>query len=256
MSQFNSQTQNGGTGGAGPQVQLQSRLHGLRSSIQAINDIADDTVRVCTVAGLDLEELGENDKVAQVDASLRKLLDAQHRLSIERALVTRLATQLDSIDNAETEYLSSWEHSVAEYADASDAKKYGRNEVYREFRQQLWDVRHEGEAMPSLFEGDEGADSDEDLVIAGARINYRCPVTTSWLVDPVTSKVCNHSFSKDAIIDYIRGNRGACACPVGGCSHMIRAQDLFPDKLLERKVARHLRQLESEETAAQYTVVQ
>ncbi|KAJ1745863.1 hypothetical protein LPJ77_001777 [Coemansia sp. RSA 2523] len=242
-------------GRVGAHMQLQNRLQGLRSSIQAISDIADDTVRVCTVAGLDLEELGETDSAMQVEASLRKLLDAQHQLDVERSLVTRLATEQDMADNAEAEYLASWEQSMATYNEQSDAAKYGKNTTYKEFREQLWEVRHDGEPMPRLF-GDNGDESDEDLVIAGARMNYRCPVTTSWLVDPVTSKVCNHSYSKDAIVDYIRGNRGACACPVGGCSRTVRAQDLVPDKLLERKVARHLRQLESDETAAQYTVVQ
>ncbi|KAJ2360552.1 hypothetical protein H4R23_000964 [Coemansia sp. Cherry 401B] len=253
MSQLYSQSQ---SGASGSHVQLQSRLHGLRTSIQSIGDVADDTVRACTAAALDLEELGDSERVAEIDASLRKLIDAQYRLDLERSLVTRLATQLDSLDNVEAEYLSSWEQGMAEYQALDDSGKYGRNEKYRDFRQQLWDLTHEGEPMPSLFGDGGGNEEDEDLVIAGARINYRCPVTTSWLVDPVTSKTCKHSFSREAILDYIRGHGGGCACPVGGCSRRIRPQDLYPDKVLERKVARHLRQLESEETAAQYTVVQ
>ncbi|KAJ2738630.1 hypothetical protein GGI20_006247, partial [Coemansia sp. BCRC 34301] len=127
---------------------------------------------------------------------------------------------------------------------------------YREFRQQVWDVKHDGEAMPALFGGGSGEASDEELVIAGTRKSYKCPITTVWLTDPVTSKKCKHSFSKQAVSDYLKAHRGEGPCPVGGCSHRVRATDLFVDKILERKVVRHLRQLEAEESAATYTMVQ
>ncbi|KAJ2081848.1 hypothetical protein H4R24_002055 [Coemansia sp. RSA 988] len=252
MSQTYSQSQ----GGMGSQLQLQNRLQGLRSSIQNIQEIANDTARACTIAALDLEEIGDSEKVSEIDASLRALIDAQHRLEVERALVTRLATQLDS-ETAENEYMTAWKKNINKYEKMSESSKYGKNDMYREFRQQIWDVKHEGEPMPNLFDGEQGGDdSDEDLVIAGARVNYRCPVTATWLDDPVTSKVCKHSFSRESILDYIRAHGGNCACPVDGCSNRIKPQDLYADKVLERNVSRHLRQLESEETAAQYTMVQ
>ncbi|KAJ1740761.1 hypothetical protein LPJ78_004212 [Coemansia sp. RSA 989] len=255
MSQLYSASQSArGLGASGSQVQVQSQLHGLRAYIQSINDIAEDTIRVCTVAGLDLEELGETDSIGKIDKAMRQLIDAQHCMDVESSLISQL-TQSDT-SAIETEYLSSWEQSMSKYEGMSDASKYGRNEKYRDFRQQLWDVSHEGQPMPRLFADQAEDESDEELVIAGARLTYRCPVTTSWLVDPVTSKVCKHSFSKEAILSFIQSNRGSCACPVGGCSKTIRSRDLYADKLLERKVARHLRRLEMEETAAQYTVVQ
>ncbi|KAJ2455554.1 hypothetical protein EV183_000031 [Coemansia sp. RSA 2336] len=254
MSQFYSASQSARDHVApGSQVQMQSQLHGLRAYIQSINDIAEDTIRVCTMAGLDLEELGETDSIDILDKAMRQLIDVQHHMDVETSLISQL-TQSDT-SAVETEYLSSWEQSMSKYEHMSDASKYGRNDKYRDFRQQLWDVGHEGEPMPRLF-ADEADESDEELVIAGARLTYRCPVTTSWLVDPVTSKVCKHSFSREAILNFIRSNRGSCACPVDGCSKTIRSRDLYADKLLERKVSRHLRQLEMEETAAQYTVVQ
>ncbi|KAJ1731178.1 hypothetical protein LPJ61_002663 [Coemansia biformis] len=260
MSQLYSPSQGGrSTGGGDPQTQLQSRLHGLRSNIEGIRDIAEETIRVCTVAALDLEEIGDSAKVEEVDSSLRSLIDSQYRLGVERELMTRLATQLDT-ETADSDYLTAWEDKVSRYDGQSEAQKYGKNSQYRDFRQQIWDVKHEGAAMPSgLFGGDgngDGEDSDEDLVIAGTKLNYRCPVSASWLVEPLTSKVCNHSYSKEAILGYIRAHSGTCDCPVDGCRKKIKAKDLFADQVLERKVARHLRQLEAEETAAQYTLVQ
>ncbi|KAJ2771430.1 hypothetical protein IWQ56_001784 [Coemansia nantahalensis] len=246
--------------GGDAQTQLQSRLQGLRSSIEGVRDIAEEAIRACTVAALDLEEVGDSSGVGDVDASLRALLDAQHRLGVERELMTRLATQPDT-DAAAADYRAERAQRMGAYDAQSDAQKYARNAQYRDFRQQVWDVRHEGEAMPGDFlgaggGGGDGDESDEDLVIAGAKSSYRCPVSASWLVQPVTSRECGHSFSKEAITQYIRAHRGACDCPVDGCRKRIRAADLFPDQVLERKVARHLRQLEAEETAAQYTLVQ
>ncbi|KAJ2214522.1 hypothetical protein EV179_002927 [Coemansia sp. RSA 487] len=208
---------------------------------------------------IDLGYLDEDERIAEVDQALRKLLDAQHELEVEEGLLSSLATDADP-DTAIEGYTANRTRSLQKYSSLSDNRKYGNNAKYRNFRQQIWDIKHEGEPMPSLFSGtDQGRDDDdedEDLVIAGARMNYKCPLTASWLTDPVTSKVCKHSFSNTAITDYIRSNGGSYPCPVGGCRHRIRLQDLYADKVLERKVSNHLRRLEEEESAATYTLVQ
>ncbi|KAJ1795751.1 hypothetical protein LPJ59_004168 [Coemansia sp. RSA 2399] len=263
ISQLYSQSQgnrNGTSQGVGgPQVQLQGRLHMIKSKIQATNDIIEQAVQSCTVAAIDLGYLDEDERVGEVDQALRKLLDAQHELEVERELLSDLATNANP-DTAIDDYTTDRKRSLQKYSSLSDHRKYGANAKYQNFRQQIWDIKHEGEPMPSLFGGaEQGGDEDDDdgdLVIAGARMNYKCPLTASWLTDPVTSKVCKHSFSNTAITDYIRSNGGSYSCPVGGCRHRIRFQDLYADKVLERKVANHLRRLEEEESAATYTLVQ
>ncbi|KAI8322242.1 hypothetical protein GQ54DRAFT_239128, partial [Martensiomyces pterosporus] len=200
----------------------------------------------------DLEELGEDDKVSELDSSLRQLLDSKRRLEMEMDLLTKIASKTD-LKDIEKEYKTAWSRTTGKYNRLSDAEKFGRDAKYREFREQIWDVRHEGEPMPSLsgdLGGSAGESEGEDLVIAGARMTYKCPITATWLMDPVTSKICHHSFSREAILDYLRAHHGSCTCPVGGCAQTIRIQDIVPDKILERKLQRHLRQLEEEETSA------
>ncbi|KAJ1882899.1 hypothetical protein H4R99_001231 [Coemansia sp. RSA 1722] len=245
-------------GGSGPQVQLQSRLQGVRNDIQNASDIIDQAMRFCTVAALDLEGFKETDGVKQMDTVLRSLIDTQHHLAMDNTLITRAATQLDS-ESAEAVYSRKYESECKKYRKKSEAEKYGKSEAYRNFRQQLWDLTHEGEAMPGLFSGggaDDDDEDDDDLVIAGTKVTYKCPITATWLIEPMTSKVCKHSYSREAILGYIRSQRGSGACPVGGCVHRITAKDLFADSVLERKVANHLRQLEEQESAATYTMVQ
>ncbi|KAJ2464058.1 hypothetical protein GGI02_005084 [Coemansia sp. RSA 2322] len=235
-------------------MQLHGRLNSIRSDIHGIKDVIDQAVRACTVTALDLEEAGESETVNEVEQSLRMLLDSQRRLEAEEKLLAKLSSRSD-LAKPEAEYGKWWEEEEEKLKNMGDAAKYGSNEKYRDFRQQVWEVTHEGEAMPALFGDANQEGSDEELVISGARLTYKCPITTTWLNDPVSSKTCKHSFSRDAITDYLRAQRGECACPVGGCSRRIRAQDLYADRVLERKVARHLRQLEAEESAATYTVV-
>ncbi|KAJ2813049.1 hypothetical protein H4S07_000970 [Coemansia furcata] len=252
-----SQTDRGDTGSGGldgAQIQLHGRLNSIRDDLHGVKDAITLAIRACTVTALDLEEYGETSSVSEVDQSLRQLLDAQHQLDVEERLLNNLCSGGEH-KNPEAEYMKGWEKDSKKYATLSEAVKYGNNSEYREFRQQVWNVKHEGQDMPPLFDT-EARDSDEELVVAGARMTYKCPITTTWLVDPVTSKTCKHSFSKQAIADYLRAKHGQGACPVGGCSHMLRIADLYADKVLERNIARRLRELEAQESSATYTVVQ
>ncbi|KAJ2511393.1 hypothetical protein GGI11_005127 [Coemansia sp. RSA 2049] len=252
--------------GSGPLVQLQGRLHTIKSKLQAANDMIDQAMQSCTVVAIDLENDSDAARVGEVDRALRRLLDAQYEAEVEQALVSGLATTGADPDTAAAEYVASKAASRRKYEGLADARKYGGNARYRDFRQQIWDTNHEGEPMPggALFgaagnsgeETEEGEDEDEDLVISGARLTCRCPLTATWLIDPVTSKACGHSFSKAAITDYVRSKGGSCVCPSVGCRSTVGLRDLFPDKVLERKVANRLRRLEEEEAAATYTLVQ
>lgn len=67
------------------------------------------------------------------------------------------------------------------------------------------------------------------------------------LKDPVTSSVCHHSYSKEAILDYITQarNRGESAkCPRSGCTKVISPSTLKDDRDLAKRVATHKRRME------------
>ncbi|KAJ1892056.1 hypothetical protein LPJ66_006572 [Kickxella alabastrina] len=253
-----SSSSSSGGGGSGAQIQIQSRLQGIRSDLSSASELLEQAIRSCTVTALDLTETDAADKVDELDLTLRQLLDTQHMVKLEQELVGQTAHAAD-LESAAPRYTRAWEKERSAYSEKSNAEKYATSALYREFKQQIWDLKHDGEPMPRLFHAGGGGEeeSDEDLVISGAKLTYKCPVSQSWLIDPMTSKLCGHSFSKDAILAYVRSQRGGSAkCPVGGCASIISPRDLFSDAVLERKVAHHLRQLEQEEASVAYTMVQ
>lgn len=61
-------------------------------------------------------------------------------------------------------------------------------------------ARSQGDANAA----DEGSEeSDEDVYISGAKIDFKCPLTLQPLEEPYTNKKCNHTFEKERIIEYI-----------------------------------------------------
>ena len=104
------------------------------------------------------------------------------------------------------------------------------------------------------------SDDDDDVEVGGVTQDYKCPLTLTPLQDPVTSyastftflslsginnifkkfrKVCNHSFSRASIREYL--SRGPKGCPATGCNKKISLADLKDDKALERRVREHAR---------------
>lgn len=51
---------------------------------------------------------------------------------------------------------------------------------------------------------DEMMDSQGDLVMGQVDKSLKCPITKAFFEDPVTSKVCKHSYSRAAIIAHIK----------------------------------------------------
>lgn len=49
----------------------------------------------------------------------------------------------------------------------------------------------------------ESEESDEDVYISGAKIDFKCPLTLQPLQEPYTNKKCKHTYEKKFIIDYI-----------------------------------------------------
>lgn len=85
-----------------------------------------------------------------------------------------------------------------------DKMKYGSSDYMKDFKQSVWvglfggylksskttvteiiycqDVNHPNEPMPE-YDGDE----DTDIVIGRAKESFKCPITQTWLEEPVTS---------------------------------------------------------------------
>lgn len=104
-------------------------------------------------------------------------------------------------------------------------------------------------------DGNDAEDEDADIVIqqtAGGTQSLNCPISLQLMENPVRSKTCKHSYSREGILAMI-GNRRACQCPIAGCSNgNLSKSDLEEDKQMERLIKREkLRQQERQ--ASQYT---
>lgn len=120
------------------------------------------------------------------------------------------------------------DQQTEEYYSKSMYQKYGLNNDYIHFKKLWHDAVHSRDAQPPPVPdatrwfgqqdgGDEAADSDEDLVVAGEVQDFRCPLSMVVMKEPYTSKLCKHSFEKSAILEYLPKNGTSKECPVAGC---------------------------------------
>ena len=64
-------------------------------------------------------------------------------------------------------------------------------------------------------------------------------------VEPVKSVKCSHVFSKAAILELLKAQRGGeIECPQAHCPQYLRLQDLQTDRQMERLVTKEKRRLE------------
>ena len=63
-------------------------------------------------------------------------------------------------------------------------------------------VREEEEDSEEEMETQD--DGDTDIVLGHVQKSLHCPLTKKYFEEPVTSKTCNHSYSKAAILEHIK----------------------------------------------------
>jgi hypothetical protein len=120
--------------------------------------------------------------------------------------------------------------------------------AYKKFRRIIFEASHdpdeeEDEPLETYF--DDFEEADEDMVVAREVVSYKCPLTKQYFEDPVTSSVCGHSFSKEAIYDVIHtqtvGRNGRIKCPVQACRHFYGISDLKPAPELAKQMQTQIR---------------
>lgn len=111
------------------------------------------------------------------------------------------------------------------------------NNDYRSFKRTVHDAMHPGEDAPpvphastwfsetetlgpqtrrprtSTDDANEESDEEDDVIIASATKNLKCPLTLQMFVEPYSNNVCSHSFEKATIIEYLDANGVAFAPP-------------------------------------------
>jgi E3 SUMO-protein ligase NSE2 len=111
------------------------------------------------------------------------------------------------------------------------------NNDYRSFKRTVHDAMHPGEDAPpvphpstwfslnetpgpqtrqprtSTDDANDEPDEEDDVIIAGATKNLKCPLTLQTFIEPYSNNVCSHSFEKATIIEYLHANGVAFVPP-------------------------------------------
>ncbi|KAI7871665.1 zinc-finger of the MIZ type in Nse subunit-domain-containing protein [Spinellus fusiger] len=162
-------------------------------------------------AAVDLEELGESGEISLLQEDLYTLIDLEHKLSSQKEIFSTLKDSIHSGLEKDIleEYQEQWTAAQKKYNSTCARDKYHGHERVLDFQQSVWNVHHPDEVMPITQEGE-----DDDMIVGSTKLSLRCPLTTTWFEEPVTSHTCKHTFSKKAIVNMIVNSRGQVQCPI------------------------------------------
>lgn len=233
--------------------ELGSRVRQLAAEYSSIWSSIDAALAFLPDAAADLAEFpAEKERVDELDDACRELIDMLHRTDVHADALKRIQRSVEGggCTDPAGDYSRAVDEALASYAGQTTRRRYARNESYIEFRSRIWDVQGEG-AMPPLTdmipaEPGDNDDDDDELEIGGARIDYKCPITATLLVDPVVNNTCGHAYSREAVHEYIRTARQeqrSAKCPAAGCTATVSERSLQEAPTLRRRVERHERQL-------------
>jgi len=223
----------------------------------AINVLRDNALKMtCSVA----EALGDaamhdeeaKGELVKLETSMCKLLDCKAELGANRKALEEMRNKLavqTEIVGAVDEYEERVQKLKNEYKAKTARQKYANEDDYSKFKQNLWECDHPGEPMPplaSMIDREDGDESDDDdIQVGGVTQDFKCPLSLTYFVDPLTSKPCKHSFSAVHIREFLGTRRSVKKkCPASGCNMMICLDDLEPDADLAKKVRVHKRREE------------
>ncbi|EJC98022.1 uncharacterized protein FOMMEDRAFT_129976, partial [Fomitiporia mediterranea MF3/22] len=203
-----------------------------------------------------MAEAGENKdgeealkELEDTETLMRELLDLQAELLAHEDTLNTLSNSIargEAIDNIQQRYTDGVDNAKESWQNRTTRQKYARDEDYIRFKSSIFEVQHPDQGMPPLTDfipSEEGDESDDDdVAVGGVSQVYTCPLSLRVLENPMSSKICKHSFSKDSIVEYYSSNRSLKKkCPAAGCSELQGLSDFVPNLDLERKVKAHVR---------------
>ena len=181
------------------------------------------------------------------------------RVVIETATTTAMnATNTNNNNNNENNENQDPEHSNTTTTDTSNNNNNNSNEfkeqMETEFAKALQSIERDSVTItqePSYLglckqlgdfdhQNKQDEDEDDELAVvhntdetnANNTNKFKCPLTMTYFDDPVRSKVCKHSFSRNAIYEHLRRSK---KCPVPGCVNssmgMAELEDDFETKM-------------------------
>ncbi|PVU98374.1 hypothetical protein BB559_001628 [Furculomyces boomerangus] len=217
---------------------IKTDLQSLLLELESIKNGIKHSIESSVVASLDLEESGGQKKQSvDLEKINRGFADQEEYAEIlKNSVATLLRGDLAEEKTMKT-YIAKLKKAEQNYEKKKDSQKYGSKNWYKDYRTQLWEISHMEEPMPPLFEDDDN--ENDDIIISSSTVGFKCPLSTNYLENPMTSKLCNHSYSKAVVLEYLK--KGRKQCPVTGCLHSITMGDLYENKILEGRIRRYLR---------------
>lgn len=227
-----------------------AKLHGIAQDWELIrkqiHQGSFSLVKDVAISLADVMEVDQSVKALHgVDAIMRELLDIDQEMLSHEETLKELHQKLmlgERVEGVMDRYENAVNEKMDQYRSKTSRQKYGSSEVYTQFRECIFEVQNPGAPIPPIKEfiprehGDI-SDDDDDLEIGGVTQDYKCPITLTTLVNPMTSKVCGHSFSGAAIQEYLQKARAdGIACPAAGCKKRLTMAMLRSDKDLEKKI--------------------
>ncbi|GIX84792.1 hypothetical protein CDAR_490411 [Caerostris darwini] len=89
-------------------------------------------------------------------------------------------------------------------------------------------------AIDAYFDNETVASGDNDeLQVTSTQESFKDPITKLPIKDPVLSNICNHSFERKTILEYLKKHH---KCPYSGCGSSLTGDDLIEDLALKRKL--------------------
>lgn len=181
--------------------------------------------------------------LSELETVIRGLIDIDAEMSVHSRVLEAMHQELaqgEPINDCVDRYISGTKKLIGEYQAKTTRQKFAKNDGYLKFRQGIYEAQHQGSAMPPITEilpQESGDISDDDeLEVGGVTQNYTCPITLTPLVDPLTSSVCGHSFSAEAIRQTFSTGHPTKKCPATGCNKSFSLSQCNLNKDLAKKV--------------------
>ncbi|KAF9013463.1 hypothetical protein BDQ17DRAFT_1404952 [Cyathus striatus] len=238
-----------------------TKLEGLSKDWKSVDQEVRRHWKVIGQIGLALAESAEDGQTEKelddLDKIMREFINVSTEMEVHAKVLQNIhQSVVRGEDNSNTlqAYESGVEAELEAYMKKTSRQKYAKQQAYIEFKSGIHEVIR-GTPMPPITEfipkedGDD-SDDDDDLEVGGVTQTYTCPLTLRLLENPMTSMVCAHSFSGDAIKQSFRGAVRSIKCPATGCTKSFKLTDLIEDKDLEKKVKAHKRR---QDRAAEYS---
>ncbi|CAE7209106.1 unnamed protein product [Rhizoctonia solani] len=221
------------------------------------NTVLDDLLETATMLADALpgdDHPFDNQEMARLKDSFLALLDNQHASELHLDTLTNdirkpVASGRKVVDPASI-LDAGFEKRMETYRSQTTRQKYSKSKPLKNFISNVWEGYRPEESAPtvnSILPREEGdpEDSDDEMEVGGVTQDYKCPLTLQIYDDPLTSTVCGHSFSADAIRAYVRANN---KCPAQGCNAQISLGVLKEDKVLQKKARAAKRRAAREES--------